>query len=134
MQALCQAGADPNAHDLLGCSPVHMASDRGHAAVLEMLVRGFGADAGAQDAFNNSGIHYAARGGHGSAVSLTWPLAKRNGWPDVGVQADRMRPDPLGRSAVRFLVENDADPAAVDSGGGRPPERPALRMEQQRSR
>jgi hypothetical protein len=49
-------------------------------------------------------------------------------------QADRMRPDPLGRSAVRFLVENDADPAAVDSGGGRPPERPALRMEQQRSR
>ena len=66
---LIQRGADLEAKDERGYSPLILAAFKGRTAVLRILLEG-GADAKAQDKHGNSALMFAAQGGDLEAVKL----------------------------------------------------------------
>lgn len=69
--------SDPNARDDLGRIPLHFAADRGHAAIVSVLLN----DSNRNQSDGLTGmtpLHYAARNGHGHSVSLLAPHSDCN--------------------------------------------------------
>ena len=62
-------GADANAEDSDGWTPMHYAAYCGHAEVVRLLLAN-GADANTQDRYGWTPLHHAARNGHGEIVKL----------------------------------------------------------------
>lgn len=67
--ALVAAGADPNARDTGGKTPLHYAAAAGHADAARRLVCGCGAAADAASASGATALHYAALWGRAEAAA-----------------------------------------------------------------
>jgi ankyrin repeat protein len=69
LAALIAAGADVNAHDIYGFTPLHIACCRGSINTVKALVVA-GADVNAQNVNRRTPLHYACNGGHAQVVQL----------------------------------------------------------------
>ncbi len=74
------AGADPNARNERGWTPLQYAAWKGNAAAINALLAG-GADPNARDKDGDTPLHYAAWNGHAAAVDTLL-----DGGADPGVQ------------------------------------------------
>jgi ankyrin repeat protein len=72
-------GTDPNAPDEDGLTPLHIATERGHAAIVQILVR-HGADPNKQDADGQTPLHVATYHLHPKTVRY---LLKKAASPDL---------------------------------------------------
>ena len=66
---LLASGADPNARDNDGNTPLHLASRNGHVEVAEMLLD-LGVDPNARNNYNTIPLHFASQGGHLKLVQM----------------------------------------------------------------
>ena len=86
VQILLRAGADIEARDSFGCTPLMCAcSDSGNSAVARMLLE-FGANVRASDDSDWTPLHYAASRGYVAIVPM---LVERGAELDVGIRAGR---------------------------------------------
>ncbi len=74
VQQLLSEGADVNAIDRAGFTPLFYAAHKGYKDVAELLIAG-GANVNAKDAYDNTPLHYAAMAGHYEVCNLL--IAKR---------------------------------------------------------
>lgn len=90
MAAALDGGADVNARDDQGATPLHFAADRGHADIAGVLIAA-GADVNAADEDGATPLHYAAlcgnqqvgerRSGRVGGVRQRWTERAKGGWP-----------------------------------------------------
>ena len=66
---LVELGADVQAQDVNGLSPMHWAAHNGHAETVRVLVE-LGADVQSQDVNGFSPMHHAAQSGHVETVRV----------------------------------------------------------------
>ena len=117
---LVARGADVNAVNQNGSTPLHWAAYRGHAAVVEFLIaNGVGVETVNMD--GDTALHWAADGGHVAVVEHL--VAK--GTDVNAVNKDGLTPlhqaAASGHAAVvEFLVSNGADVNAVNKYGDTP--------------
>src|SRR3990172_7504907 len=72
VQALLDAGANVNAVDEFGKTPLHGAAARGHVEVVRALRAAAGANVNARDDFGRTPLHEAAERGHVEVVRALW--------------------------------------------------------------
>jgi len=109
-ELLLSQGAQVDAQDSAGMTPLHWAAFNGHREVAELLLSQ-GAQVDAQDRWNGTPLHRAARYGHTETVQL---LLAQGAQVDA---QDRWNVTPLHRAALQgrnemalFLLEYGANP------------------------
>jgi hypothetical protein len=120
IEALIRRGANPNARDAEGMTPLHYAAYRGDAAVGAALLRG-GAEPNAKDSLGMTPLHAAAFEGHADFVKA---LLLGHALVNAKDAADNtaLHYAVLSGSAetARALLEGGADPAAANAKGATP--------------
>ena len=71
-QLLGAPGSDPFVRTAQGLTPLHLAAQRGNAAVTALLARTPGGSVDATDLMQRTALHYAAARGHGPVVLELW--------------------------------------------------------------
>jgi ankyrin repeat protein len=124
VSSLLAQGHDVNAATGDGFTPLHAASERGHAAIVELLLaRGAAVDAGTRIG-RYTALHLAARGAHASVAEM---LVRAGGDPNAvttnsGVTALHLAAAAIdGAETVAVLLEAGADPNARESSAGQTP-------------
>jgi len=114
---LVKHGADVNARNRYGATPLHEAADGGNASVVELLLDS-GADLNARNGLGSTPLHVAAYKGNLSIVEL---LLRRGADPN---SRNMYGSTPLHEAAsnshagvVRLLLENGADPSIRNKDG-----------------
>ncbi|MCC6003775.1 MAG: ankyrin repeat domain-containing protein [Thermofilum sp.] len=120
VKELLSKGANVNARDERGHTPLHYAAMEGHAKVAKLLLER-GADVNARDDMGWTPLHHAAAGGHANVARLLL---------DHGADVNARNEDgwtPLHRAAfgghvdvARLLLERGADPSIRDEDGRTP--------------
>jgi len=64
VEVLVKHGGDPHKRNKIGCTPLHVASLRGHAAVVMWLLKESSVNPNITDNRGNKPLHYASAGGH----------------------------------------------------------------------
>jgi serine/threonine protein kinase len=110
-------GANPNAKDKYGLTPLHWAASLGHVEIVKLLLER-GANPNTKDNKGRTPLHEAASLGHVEIVKL---LLKRGANPNT---KDNYGSTPLHEAAqkgrveiVRVLLEYGADPRIADNEG-----------------
>ena len=120
VEELLEKGADPNAQDYDGRTPLHVATSKGDVLIVELLLK-HGADPNTQTKFGYTPLHLAAEEGHVDVVELLLEHgANPNTYEGEGYT-------PLYDAAsmghvdiVRLLLEHGADPNAPVEFGQTP--------------
>ena len=131
MDKLLGRGADPNARDEDGRTPLMVAAAFDSRAVAEVLLR-YGADPFVRDLVGgNSPLDFAAMAGHAEFVKMLLALgapvdgrATRNGETPLHYAAFYGR-----RDAIEVLVESGAEVDVADNSGVRPLQYARLRLQ-----
>jgi len=117
VQTALENGANPNAKNKDGHTPLHNAAFEGHVDVVKILLER-GADPNAKDNAGHTPLHWAAYRGHVEIVKL---LLERGVNPNAKNNAGHT---PLHNAAfeghvdvVKILLERGADPRIADNGG-----------------
>ncbi|MBN2497755.1 MAG: ankyrin repeat domain-containing protein [Deltaproteobacteria bacterium] len=112
--ALVKAGADPNARDRWGRTPLHWFAVDGHCETVEVLIDA-GADPDAQDEDGMTPLHRVAMQGHGCTSTLlrkgadVHRCSPRTGWTALHCSAYGK-----GHRVAYLLLMAGADPLARD--------------------
>jgi cytohesin len=117
---LLEHGADLNAKNEGGWTPLHLAALNGRVDIVATLLE-HGADPNVQDKFSRTPLHLAALNGHIDVVRLLLehgadPNAKdEGGWTPLHYAASEGRVD-----VVKLLLEHGADPTVKNKDGDTP--------------
>lgn len=117
VRRLLATGADPNAHNVGGFTPLHRAAWPGFVEVIDPLVDG-GANPNATDRFGNSPLHLAAGRGHLEFIShLVGRGAEVDRPNEEGVTALHLACKGGSLPTVLLLLQLGADPTRADYAG-----------------
>ncbi|HUF38166.1 MAG TPA: ankyrin repeat domain-containing protein [Anaerolineales bacterium] len=126
LRTLIQNGADPNARDETGETPLTWAANLGHTTVVKDLLAA-GADVETRgNRFHAPPLILAARSGARGIVALLAVHADLDAQDAAGTTAlmraverpeDLVKPQPRIAAIVRTLLDQDADPNVRDNAG-----------------
>ena len=111
-------GADPNAENFLGITPLIYAASNGHAEIVQILIDG-GADVNSQSESGISSLIAAAKEGHTDTVSVLL-----NNGADINLSSDRGKTALIEAASeghlaiVQLLLNAGADTSKKDILGG----------------
>jgi len=120
VEELLEKGADPNAQDYDGRTPLHTAASKGDVLIVELLLK-HGADPNTQTKFGYTPLHLAAEEGHVDVVELLLEHGANpntyegEGYTPLYDAADRGHVD-----VVRLLLKHGANPNAPVEFGQTP--------------
>jgi hypothetical protein len=120
VRELLKRGANPNAMDKYGSTPLHFAAAKGYVDVARLLLE-HGADANAKDKEGWTPLHLAALWGHADAARLLLEhgadanAKKKDGFTPLHFAAAKGYVD-----VARLLLEHGADPSIRDNVGRTP--------------
>ncbi|MFZ8806797.1 MAG: ankyrin repeat and protein kinase domain-containing protein [Pyrobaculum sp.] len=120
VEELLEKGADPNAQDYDGRTPLHTAASKGDVLIVELLLK-HSADLNTQTKFGYTPLHLAAMEGHVDVVRLLLEHGANTntqdifGWTPLHWAAKEGHVD-----VVRLLLEHGADPTIKNEDGKTP--------------
>ena len=120
VRELLEAGANPNARDKDGLTPLHWAASEGHADIVKILLE-HGADPNTKIKYGWTPLHYASREGHADVVKLLLEHgADPNTKKDDGLTPLHVAAFSGHADVVKLLLEHGADPNARNYLGWTP--------------
>jgi hypothetical protein len=120
VRELLRKGANANAKDRGGWTPLHWAAFWGHVDVAKLLLE-HGADVNARDEDSRTPLHVAAAGGHAEVARLLLERGAdanargKDGWTPLHYAASYGHAD-----VARLLLDHGADPSIRDKDGRTP--------------